>query len=56
MKDMKKVRRVSKRSNSDVLSGKARDEIIEKKKALRPKPASGKAVAVPLWLGQLSAA
>jgi hypothetical protein len=30
--------------------------MLEKKKALRPKAASGKAVAVPLFLGKLLAA
>ena len=48
MKDMKKVRSERRRSNSDVLSGNAKDDMREKKNALSPKPARGNAVAVPL--------
>ena len=44
------------RSRSEVLSGKARDEMAEKKAALKPNAARGKAVAVPRWFGQFSAA
>lgn len=32
------------------------DESTEKQKALSPNPANGRAVAVPRWLGKLSAA
>ena len=40
--------RVARRSRrSEVLSGKAREDMREKKKALRPKAESGNAVAVP---------
>lgn len=38
------------------LSGNAREEIEAKKKAPRPNAATGKAVAVPRWDGQLCAA
>lgn len=44
---MPDVPAASKRRKSDVLSGNAKEEIIEKKKALRPKADSGNAVAVP---------
>lgn len=37
--------------NFEVSSGKAKFDIDEKTKALRPKAANGKAVAVPLWSG-----
>ena len=42
-----KVKIESSRRSSEVSSGKANEESSEKKKALRPKAASGKAVAVP---------
>lgn len=44
---MPDVPAASKRRKSDVLSGNAKEETIEKKKALRPKADSGNAVAVP---------
>lgn len=53
---MEKVETARSRRRSDVLSGNARDDIVEKKNALRPKPESGKAVAVPRLFGQLRAA
>lgn len=40
----------------DVSSGNAKEEIEAKKKAPRPNAATGKAVAVPRWVGQLFAA
>ena len=52
---MVKVPTARSKRNSEVLSGKARDAKVAKKKALSPKPASGKAVAVPLWFGQFKA-
>lgn len=39
-----------------VFPGKSHEERHEKKKALRPKAAKGKAVAVPRWLGKFRAA
>jgi hypothetical protein len=39
-----------------VLPGNSHEDSHEKKKALRPNAASGRAVAVPRWPGQLSAA
>lgn len=42
--------------NCPVLSGKANAERVEKKKALNPKAAKGKEVAVPRWSGKLDAA
>ncbi len=53
---MANVPMASIRRKSVVLSGKAKEEMVTKKKALRPKAAKGKPVAVPRWLGQLSAA
>ncbi len=50
------VKRARRRSRSDVLSGKATLDIVEKKNALRPNAESGKAVADPRWLGQFRAA
>jgi hypothetical protein len=41
---------------SDVFPGNASDDSVEKKKALRPNAASGKAVAVPRWWGKFNAA
>lgn len=55
-KHMANVPRASIRRKSLVLSGKAKDEMVTKKKALRPKADKGKAVAVPRWLGQFRAA
>lgn len=46
----------NRRSRWDVLSGKANEEMAEKKKALRPNAERGKAVAVPRWSGQFNAA
>ena len=56
---MKVIRNVAidrSRSRSEVLSGKARDDIAEKNRALKPNAAKGKAVAVPREFGQFSAA
>jgi hypothetical protein len=44
------------RRYSPTSSPRKRWEMVVKKTALRPKAASGKAVAVPRWRGQLSAA
>lgn len=41
------VEMANRRSKSDVLSGNAKEEMAEKKNALRPNAESGKAVAVP---------
>lgn len=41
---------------SDVLSGNANQEMVVKKKAPNPKADMGIAVAVPRWVGQLTAA
>ena len=56
MKTMPKVIHDKRSNKSDVLSGNAMDEIEAKKKALRPKAESGKAVALPRWFGQFNAA
>lgn len=56
MKAMPDVPAASKRRKSAVLSGNAKEEIIEKKKALSPKADRGNAVAVPRWFGQFRAA
>jgi len=56
IKTRPKVAQARRRSKSEVLSGKARDDIAAKKKALRPNAARGKAVAVPRWFGQFKAA
>jgi hypothetical protein len=53
---IQKVPMTSKRRYFDVLSGNSRPERDVKKKALSPNAASGKAVAVPRWFGQLRAA
>ena len=50
------VATANKRSRSEVLSGKANDDIDAKKKALRPNADRGKAVAVPRLSGQFRAA
>lgn len=44
---MVNVEMANRRSKSDVLSGNAKEEMAEKKNALRPNAESGKAVAVP---------
>lgn len=56
MKAMPNVPAARRRRKSDVLSGNATEEIVEKKKALRPNADRGNAVAVPRWFGQLRAA
>lgn len=56
METMPNVEQAKRRSKSEVLSGNAIDDIAAKKKALRPNAARGKAVAVPRWFGQFSAA
>ena len=56
MKAMPNVPAASRSRKSEVLSGNANEEIVEKKNALRPKAERGNAVAVPRWFGQLSAA
>ena len=56
MKVIKNVAIEKRRSRSEVLSGKARDDIAAKNRALKPNAARGKAVAVPREFGQLSAA
>ena len=48
---MQKVPIANIKRKLEVLSGNATDEIDEKKKALRPNAAKGKAVAVPRWFG-----
>jgi len=47
MKTMPDVPAASKRRKSEVLSGNAKEEMTEKKNALRPKADRGNAVAVP---------
>ena len=47
-KGIENVATVRSRRKSAVFSGKAIEDISEKKKALRPNAASGKAVAEPL--------
>jgi hypothetical protein len=47
MKTMPNVEQANRRSRSEVLSGKAIDDVAAKKKALRPNAARGKAVALP---------
>ena len=56
IKAIKNVAIDRRRSKSEVLSGKARDEIAAKNRALKPNAARGKAIAVPREFGQLSAA
>ena len=56
MKVIKNVAIDRRRSKSEVLSGKARDDIVAKNRALKPNAAKGKAVAVPREFGQFSAA
>ena len=53
---MRKVPIERNRRKPAVLFGRARLEIREKKKALRPKAATGNAVAVPRFLGKFMAA
>ena len=55
-KGIMNVATANKSSRSRVLSGKAREDIVAKKKALSPKADRGKAVAVPRWFGQFNAA
>lgn len=54
-KVMPKVPAASKSRKSPVLPGKVYWAKMEKKNALRPNAANGKAVAVPRWFGQLRA-
>lgn len=44
------------RRKDEVSPGNSHDERVEKKNALRPNAARGKAVAAPLFLGQFKAA
>lgn len=53
---MKNVPIANIRRKLEVLLGNATVDMDEKKKALKPNAARGKAVAVPRWLGQLRAA
>ena len=53
---MVKVPMARRNKKSEVFPGNASDDNAEKKKALRPNAASGKAVAVPRWLGKFNAA
>ena len=46
-KTIVKVPMARRKRKSDVFPGNANDDNVEKKKALRPNAASGKAVAVP---------
>ena len=52
----KNVPSANSKRNRPVSSWKIRDDIVDQKNALRPKAASGKAVAVPRWSGKLEAA
>lgn len=55
-KHMAKVPTARRRRKWPVSSSKANEDMVAKKKALSPKAARGKAVALPRWLGQFKAA